>query len=507
MSVVLSKLGIKPAILEPVTAPFGEWLPDVMELNSPGATEALNVVPIANGYGPFCGIRPIGTLTVPSAVHGGLTLYDKDEGAKIYVGTVDGIYSRQDDIFVQLQTATGLSAEFLWQFIQFGDNVVALHPNQSPQVAAVDGVSAFSPLGGSPPIAACGARVGDFLVLGNLIDVEDPDDDDRPARIRWSGFNNIEAPWITDPATQADFNDMPAEGGPVVAIAGREYGTVFQRRMISRMTYTGLPAVFDIQTVEEERGALSIGSVVDLGNLVYFISDDGFFIWNGTNATPIGDDRVNQYFFKKLAWTQKHRIVGALDFNNKCVVWAFPTTTSGVLDELLMFSFRENKFTHARLEVEFLLATVTPATSLDTMDGDLDTDYNISFDSNIYAGGVPYMAGFDTTHTFGVFDGAFMEATIDTALYNEPTGERIWINNTRPLIDVSTAVCTVSGYGRDQLLGQAASWSTPVVQEITGEAPLLVDGRYIKLRVVVPTSAEWSFGTGVEIWRNSTGRA
>jgi len=35
--------------------PFGPWLPDRPNLQNPGATVALNVVPMPGGYGPFQG--------------------------------------------------------------------------------------------------------------------------------------------------------------------------------------------------------------------------------------------------------------------------------------------------------------------------------------------------------------------------------------------------------------------------------------------------------------------
>ena len=41
-------MGISPGLLG-----FGEWRPDVSDLNTPYAKVATNVVPRADGYGPF----------------------------------------------------------------------------------------------------------------------------------------------------------------------------------------------------------------------------------------------------------------------------------------------------------------------------------------------------------------------------------------------------------------------------------------------------------------------
>lgn len=532
-------LRIPPAKVEWAPIDFGEWLPDIEQFNNPGATEALNVLPTLRGFAPFKTFTPEGTLTLTSPVRGGIVLYDKSETAELYVGTSEGIYQRQGSVFAEVLAAPGLTQEYLWQFIQYGDFIVAVHPEVVPHAARVGGASTFSPLGGTPPTAACGARIGDFLVLGNLTnDPSDPDDTFRPYRIRWSGFNNIDAPWITDPATQADFNDMPAEGGPVLAITGREFGTIFQRRAISRMRYTGLPTVFDIETVEEARGALSSGSVVDIGNLTYFIADDGFFVWNGVSSEPLGNERVNDYFFKRLSWPDRDRIVGAVDVQNKCVVWAFPVASAGrELAELIVYSYKVNKFSHVGITVEHLLPSATRGTSIDDLLGDLNTDYNVSFDDDVYSGGVPYLAAvsppverveymdldklqgnlnedypvsFDyvggSPRAFGLFGGVNMNAILDTGLYNAPNGERVWVNSARPLVDVALPQAAMAIGCCDQLLGEEVVFSPTFTQEITGEVPVLADGRYVKARVVLPEGLVWSYATGVEVWRKSLGR-
>lgn len=500
--------GVRPTPVESVTVEIGEWLPDLPDLNNPGAIEALNVIPSEGAYVPFKDIVPYAGVTASSRVMGAVQMFDVFGAPHLYVGTVNGVYRRVSSTLVNVYTPTvsPLYDRNYWQFIQFGNSIVGLHGQLAPVVADVGGVSVFSPLAGSPPIARCGARVGDFLVLGNLSGEADPDGPRKPRRIRWSGFNNIEAPWVTDPATQADFNDMPSEGGDVVAITGREYGTVFQERCISRMTYTGLPNVFDIQTVEEERGAISTNSVVDIGAFVFFIAQDGFFMWNGTNTTPISDNKVTRYFFSKLNYAARDLIVGAVDLVNKCIVWAYPTGAGTTLNELLIYSYKENRFSRSNKVVEWIMNGYTLDSSLDDMTGDLEVDYPISFDSDEYAGRRPYFAGFDATHTFGVFNGAALAATADTAVFTGPQGTRVDVNNTRPLVDVSATVATVQPISADQLIGGALVYGDITAQEITGECPVMASGRYIRFRIAIPAGAAWKHLRGIEISRKAVGR-
>jgi hypothetical protein len=524
-------VGATPPQVEPVPIEFGEWLPDLPEVDNPGAVEALNVIPSEGCYTPFRDMvvegpdapltyvgdpltfgglpltSPIGDPTLPEAAKGAVQVFDRFGSPRVYAGTTLGLYGLQGSAFVKgYEPVFQLDAQNLWSFVSFGWSLVALHPQVAPLVADVGGDGTFSPLGGSPPIASCGARVGNFLVLGNLDNEADPDGAQQPQRIRWSGFNNIEVPWITDPATQADFNDMPSEGGAVTAISGREYGTVFQERSVSRMTYSGLPTVFDIETIEENRGAISAGAVADIGAFVFFIAEDGFYIWNGTNASPIGDNKVNRYFFNRLNYNARRHIVSAVDVVNKCVMWAFPTGSSSVPDEIIIYSYKENRFSHSDKVVETLLSGYTLDTSLDDLTGNLDTGYPISFDDDFYKGRRPYLAGFDSNHTFGFFDGAAREVTLDTAEYTGPGGLRVFSNLARPIVDLATPAATIQPIYRDQFRGETPVFGSVVGQEITEECPVLVDARYVRFRMGIPAATNWSHARGVELWRKTTGR-
>jgi hypothetical protein len=502
-----TSLGIPPEPVADVIIPFGEWLPDMPEENNPGAIEALNVIPSEGCYIPFKELGRITGLTLPEQVVSGIRLYNKTDSAVLYAGTREGVYVRVASSFVQVYDAPyTLFYENLWQFVQFGQFVVALHPQVVPQVGNVGEGVAFTPLGGSPPIAAVGGRVGDFLVLGNLFSEDDPDGARQPQRIRWSGFNNIESPWITDPSTQADFNDMPAEGGQVMAITGREFGSVFQARSISRMTYVGLPAVFDIETVETERGAISSGCVVDIGSLVYFIAEDGFAVWNGTNSLPIGDNKVNRYFFRKLNWKKRALIQSAIDPVHNCIVWAFPTDDSGFLKEIMVYSYKENRFSHSIQGIAALVSGTPFGVSLDDMTGNLDTDYPISFDDSFYGDGRVTLGGFDVTSTFGLFDGDNLPATMDTAENSGPSQRRVFVNSARPIVDTALATSFITTLRRDQLSGGALITDPPVGQEITGECSVFSDARYTRFRLDVIAGETWNHARGIQVYRKATGK-
>ena len=487
-------------------------MPDMPNRDNPGAIEALNVYPRAGGgYTSFRSHLPDGTGPAPGTINGAIVVFDDNSEFQLYAATVNGVYLRDGTgnyNQVLNTSATPVDANHHWHFPLFGEQIIAVRYDLFPHAATVGG-GPFSLLGGNPPKAACGARVGDFLVLGNL--AVDPGDTvgtgPFPRRIRWSGFGNIDAPWVTDPATQADFNDMPAEGGRVVGITGREFGAIFQERMISRMTYVGPPTIFDIETVEADRGAMSNGCLIDMGGNVFFIAEDGFFLWNGTEATPIGDNKVNRWFYSQLNYAERQRIVGAVNHFNGCVMWAFPGGVSKHLTDVIIYSYRMGRWSHAKISMEYMLDGFSVMLSLDAYT-DVPMDDMASWPNTLDASDTdrPSLAGFNTDHKYGFFGGTPQQAILDTAEVSGPNGERWFVNSVRPAVDVPNPVVQVQMMMRDQLMGDTVEFDPPVVQEITGECPVLGDARYMRTRVIIPEGSSWTVANGVEVYRKSTGR-
>jgi hypothetical protein len=498
---------IQPGGVDKADIPAGEWLPDQPTVNNPGALEALNVVPFGSNYAPFPSHEPQVNGAVPDAVHGAAAALLPGGITQLYAGTANGLYTRLAGAPFVLLEAASVNQDFSWQFIPFKTLMVALHQSLFPVKMALGATVAPANVGGTPPRAACGAMCGDFLVLGNLLD--DPDDAHAaaPNRIRWSGLKNIDANWVTNNATQADYNDMPPEGGDVIAISGRTSMTIFQERKISFGRYVNLPSVWDIETVEEDVGCIARDSVVSLGAYKFFIAQDGFRVWNGTNSAPIGNGKVDKYFFNRMNYGRRGRIVGATDTENGCVVWAFPTSSDGTLSEVILYSYRDNKWSHSIQTVEYMLSSAVSTTTTEDLIGFTD-DYPNSYvdDPSYVAGGRRLLAAFNQQHGYGLYSGPNMAATIDTGEFSGPTNNRVFASNARPLVDVAQQVATVQPVGRDQNEGGALLYGVETAQEIDGTCPILADARYMRFRTKLPAGAAWSLFRGIEIARKAGGQ-
>src|SRR5258708_23876781 len=107
--------------------------------------------------------------------------------------------------------------------------------------------------------------------------------------------------------------------------------TIFQDSKISIGRYVNRPSVWDIEVIEEDVGCIARDSVVRVGIYKFFIAKDGFRVWTGTNSQRIGDAKVDKYFFSRLQYSHRGRIVGVFDPITNCVYWAFPTSVDGTL--------------------------------------------------------------------------------------------------------------------------------------------------------------------------------
>ncbi|SCW56969.1 hypothetical protein SAMN02927924_01431 [Sphingobium faniae] len=483
---------------QPIPIPFGPWEPDRASFDSGALTEAANVVPVAGGYGPTYGFEPrAASLTPPIA--GAMVISNDRVSQYIYAGSGQNIYvSTNGAAFASVYATTGLSAPNRWQFARFVGKAIGVHPQKAPVGGDIG--SAMTPLAGSPPLARVAGVVGNFLVLGDL---DDGIDGPRPNRVRWSGFRNP-GTWGTNIGTQADFNDMPDEGGIVEGVIGREFGTVFQRYMISRMTYIGPPAVFQFDVVEKKRGAIAPGAIIDAGLLAAFIADDGFFLWDGTSSTPIGAQRVNEYFRKRISPGTEGRITGMFDPLDQTVSWAYCTDDSGLLTERLTYSLIENRWTFSDLRGHWFMSGFDIGYTLEQLDqfGPLDT-LPFSLDDPKLLGGQPRAVGFDASGNYGALNGGVLEARFETGDWQAAPGSRAFVNAVRPMVDAQTVTCAAGT--RQQVLHDPISWTPDCAQATDGRCPMRASGRYVRARTNIPAGQSWTRATGIEVHASAEG--
>ncbi|MBV8839048.1 MAG: hypothetical protein JO000_21150 [Alphaproteobacteria bacterium] len=347
--------------------PFGEWAPDLIDLDTGESPTILNVVPQADGYGPIKSLQGF-TQALPGACRGYVFARNADGSITIFAATATNLYRLNNIDFSWINVSKsggpypGLAGGFNWHFIQFNSLVIAVQENVTPQVFDLTSSTAFADLGGAPPQASYVAVINRFIVLTGLAGL--------PYRIQWSGLNQ---PTTWDNVTaQSNFEDL-ADGGTLKGVAGNDqFGIVFQDSCIRNMIFApGSPEIFDIVKIATNDGALNAGSIVTAGDKVYFVSPQGFkVIAPGGYPTPIAREKIDRTFFSDLDAANLQLLIGATDPTHTRVFWSYKSVAgaAGLFDSIICYDMVLNRFTKLSVSGEYLAALAKPGLTLEGLD-------------------------------------------------------------------------------------------------------------------------------------------
>lgn len=473
---------------------FGEWLPDLPSAANPGCEVADNVIAVASGYAPFPARVDSGE-TVAQAVVGAKQIFDTGGNSVLVGGTIDSLFVRRT-AFTETTGLTSIGIGQAWDFAQYNDYVIATGDGNNPlYLADVDSDNTWSALPGSPPPARRCARVGEFLMLGYVSGV--------PSKIQWSHYNDPTASWTPSRLTQAGSAILPVADGAVQRIIGGRYATIFQQRAITRLSYVGPPQVFRSDVISAERGAVAPFAVVPVGYLTYFLAQDGFYVTNGSSVEPIGNRRVNDWFFQNIDQSVLQEVQGAVDWQKQCIVWAFRTTGASSFDKLIVYNYNEARWSTASVTLDWLVSSALDGIDLDSLDaiyGNLDS-IPLSLDSAEFKAKDRRLAAFTYDATadeseYSTFTGEPLEATWETTEFQPSPGRRVFVSGVRPVIQADAWDCTATLLLRDHRGVQ--SFSNTLTTGWSGFAPVRGEGHRVAVRIVKP-SGDWQDALGAEV--------
>jgi hypothetical protein len=368
---------------------FGQFLPDQSEFNNAGVTVANNVIPAAVGYESMQDLSPISGAADENIV-GMIAAADDDGNTALYAADRTKIYqyntttSALDNVSKAGNYSTG--ADERWRFVQFGEDVIGTNfANPIQYIAAYTG-SNFADLSADAPKAKYIAVVRDFVMTAYT---NDPTDGNKPYRVRWSGIGDHTS-WAISAATQADFQDI-ADMGDVTGLVGGEYATILLEKGIVRASYIGSPLIFQFDKLETIRGCKVPGSVCNVGHSVFFLADDGFYMFDGEKSVPIGAEKVNRFFLEDWDGAYAKNMSASADPLRQIIVWSYASTaaTSGQPDKLIIYNYALDKWSTASLAVNLVAPIYTAGYTLEGLDaafGSLDV-LPASLDGAIYRGG------------------------------------------------------------------------------------------------------------------------
>ena len=478
--------------------PFAPWLPAIASFETGASREALNVIPSPSGYRPFPAFANIASaITGPClgafsvrSLNGTIFNFCGD-ATKIYKLNSNGL--AWTDVSRTAGGAYGTASDGFWSFARYGDFVIAANNVDTPQVFNMASATNFSNLGGSPPQAAFAGAIREFGVLAKTSTANN--------RIRWSAIGNV-ADWVASATTLSDYQDF-ADGGSIMGFVGGEYGIVLQEKAIQRMSFEGPPTAFRFDKISNYLGCRVEGSVASYENLIFFLSDDGFYmIRGGAELVPIGTEKIDRWLEANLDASYLYRITSAIDPVNKLYVMGFASFgSSGIADQILIYNWVSGQWSHAQVSHQLLYAAATQQTyTIDGMDAVSATIDGLPFpmDSRFWAGsGRLLLSAFDTSNRQGMFTGLAMAATIETGDIQLTPGRRSLFRALKPLIE-GTSVTPSLTVGKRNNLSEPVIYNTATAANAYGVCDARVNGRYHRARITLPAASAWQIARGID---------
>jgi hypothetical protein len=410
-----------------ITLPFAEWMPDQFRLGSPGAAVITNVVPLTpTSYGPIA-LAAIYTSTgLTDRVLGTYTLRDAAGNVKVFAGDATKLYVLQagstawTDVsrFGGPPYAGSPWPDTLWSFTSFGQRIIACNYSDDTQTYLNGTDLFFSQLDSLAPRAKYCEAVGDFVMLANTFDGTDGT---QPQRVWWCSIGDPTS-WPTPGGTtaiqtQSDFQDLQQTDlgeitGLVAGPLPTASATIFCRNGVYAALYVGSPAIFSFKVIDGVPGCLSPRSIVKrritaggvTSGVIYYRGDDRcFYAFNGTSALPIGANRVDRFVQNEIDPSLESTVLGTIDPVKKLIYWAYSTVGSTVYNRMVAFNWDVNRWSYIDLTnntIEWITQSASIGYTLDGLDA---TGYNMdtlpySLDSEVWAGGAPVIAVFNSAH-------------------------------------------------------------------------------------------------------------
>lgn len=454
--------------------------------------DAKNVIPAAQGFRPLPALTAFSNA-LTARCQGAFSTKDKAGTSHAYAGDATKLYLLTTATWSDATRSSGgayaCPSDSQWRFAKFGGNCIAVNGSDTMQTISMAAGTNFAALAGSPPAGPKFiAVVREFVVVANLTSAK--------STVQWSGSDDSTV-WS---GGESDLQEI-YEGGVIQGLVGGEVGYVFLERSIVRMVRAPAPISFQFDTVEQGRGVLAPYSITSVGSGVFYLGQDGFYLFNGAQSQPIGADQVDRSFFAELNATYFDRVSAATDPVNKLVFVVYPAGSGqGSPNKCLIWNWGVSpaRWSYGSFDCEVLMQFFSQGVTLDNLDtysASLDA-LAFSLDASVWQGGQISLAAFNTAHKLCTFSGANLAATMTTQEAQVNDAGRAFVSEVAPLIDCTDATVAM---GTRERQGDSVSYGAESSINASGICPVRSSGHFHRGRVSVPAASTWTYAQGLDI--------
>lgn len=474
---------------------FDKLRSDLPDLLNGGLEDATNCIPYGNSYGPFPEAVPY-SASATGRVYGAFSTRDTAGNAYTFVATQGQLYKESATVLNNVSRTASYTTptDKVFEFVTFGNTTLAVNGTDALQVYTLGTSTQFldASASASAPVAAHIATVRDFVFMGNLATGNN--------RVQWSRINN---PLRYTPSQQfqSDFQDLPGDNAAIMRITGGDFATILTKSSVWRGSYVGAPLIFRFDELAPGVGCLAGGSCARFQGATYYLSSAGFFVFDGNQSTPIGNEEIDTYFLADVNKSFLHRITSVIDPDNKLYIVSYPSVSSsdGLCDKIAIFGWAVGRWTFVNQSLEWLFINLSGGVTLEGLDayGNMET-LMYSLDADVWQGGQAFLGGIDSSHRITRFTGDDKEARFITGESQIIPDGRAFIRAIRPLVQgtSSTNVTVQIGY-RDRLI-DPVQWTVASMMNATGLCPVRNNARFQRLRVDIAAGFDRAMGADID---------
>ena len=474
--------------------PYGVLAPDLGDLSPGVLTQADGVQPLVDGYGPYPGLSVSATAAALSGPPRGMFGYQTADGTWAIVAfTASTVETKlSDDTWSSIDTGLSCTDGDDWCALRFGTKLLYTNTTQGMRAYDVEA-------GGAASAITAAQKPRWIFECGNILfglDCLDSAAARNNRLIRSSAFSDH-----TNFTTKgADY--QPLESGGALIWGGKLSDTaalVLQQRAVRLIQVGNVGnALWGIQSLSEEFGAVGAKSCVSFDGSVYWYATDGFRKFTpGGGIERIGAGLVDQWFLDRVDATDLSLIQGSIDPFRKNVMWRWKRSAGDsdvVFDDIIGYNWQFKKWFTLTVETSYLGYSAQTAQTWDALSSSITWDsYDHVWDGRFLQGGQPIFGAMNSAYKFGYFSGGAMAATIETGIQASPVSTLVG----RAMPQDNSPDGTLE-LGVRTALDDSTTWKTGVAKQTSGWVPLRGRGKYVAFRRNITAASTWTVAKGVD---------
>lgn len=274
--------------------PLASWSPDA-DPTAPGVvTSITNVVPTQRGFTSDRSGVALSGSALSGKCYGARWISKADGTQLVAMATAGDLWCWNGTTLVDrgnLGTFTTYPTTGV-RFEQFGEYTLAISRDNPLQATADLANTSFSSVSGAPA-AYTMCVASNFVMVANTYDLPSANSY-RYFDAWWCSALGDHTDWTPDLATQCDRGRLRQTPGQILRLVA--YGPdviAFKARSMIRGRYVNRPAdgiIWEWSVISNEVGIVGPEAIVQVGGLLYFMSADGPYVFNGA-----GLQRINSF--------------------------------------------------------------------------------------------------------------------------------------------------------------------------------------------------------------------